>query len=106
MIGFGHDPAIAAEAGPVEAVPGSRQCQVYSTDHCVRTQEELRRVREFAERCPNQAEALIWLSCANGHEYPEEVCAGHTDPPGNQWCGYCAADGLSVFITLTVIGWI
>jgi hypothetical protein len=99
--------AIAVMTEEAEAAaPGSRQCQVHSTNHPLRTPEEMRRNREFTERCPNQAEAFIWISCPNGHEHPEEVCAGHLDAPGAQWCGHCAAEGLAVVVAITFAGWI
>jgi hypothetical protein len=98
-----HDTMAAPENG---AVPGSGQCQVFTTDREPQTQEEIRRWEDSTERCPNRAEALIWYSCPEGHEYPEEVCSGHVDPPGRQWCGLCASDGLFVIITVTLIGWI
>jgi hypothetical protein len=81
----------------------ARQCQVFSSCPPV-PREEFRRFQEFSERCPNQTEALIWFSCPNGCQYPEEVCAGHIDPPGDNICGYCAQEGLSSLVTVTVIG--
>ena len=86
-----------------ESTDGSRQCQAYVSVPDM-PWEELRRWQDFAERCPNQAETLIWYSCPNGHDYPEEVCAGHTYSPDPQWCGSCANSGRSVPITITVMG--
>lgn len=97
-----HDTAVAPESA---AAPGPGQCQVRTTSLKL-APTQIRQLLDFTERCPNQAEALIWYSCPNGHEYPEEVCSGHIDPPGFQWCGHCAADGLAVGITLSFIGWI
>lgn len=97
--------AVAVVAQEEAAAPGSRQCQVLMACEDI-PPGQLRRLRDFAERCPNQAEAMIWFSCPNGHEYPEEVCPGHLDPPGAQLCGYCAAVGLTVTVTVTFIGWI
>lgn len=97
--------AVAVVAQEEAAAPGSRQCQVLMACEDI-PPGQLRRLRDFAERCPNQAEALIWCSCPNGHQCPEEVCSGHLDPPGNQWRGPCASEGLLVPVTMTVIGWI
>ena len=95
-----HDTVTAQET---EAGAGSRQCQAFQAPQVV-PPEEFRRYQEFSERCPSQAEALVWCSCQNDCQYPEEVCAGHVDPPGENLCGYCAQEGLFSLVTVTVIG--
>lgn len=99
MSDVAYETAVEPEAGET---PGSGQCQVFTADDV----PESCRWQDFVKRCPNRAEALIWYSCPNGHQYPEEVCSGHVDPPGDQWCGLCASEGLAVSVTIALIGWI
>jgi hypothetical protein len=95
-----YETAVEPTAGKT---PGSGQCQSRQADQGVPL-EEFRRWKDFAERCPNPAEALVWLWCPNGHQWPEEVCSWHLDPPGPSCCGHCANEGLAVITTMTVIG--
>jgi hypothetical protein len=91
--------AARQETAELEAgAPGWRQCQVFTSDSIPPA--------DGLERCPNRAEALIWFSCPFRHEYTEEVCRGHVQAPGNQWCGACAKEGEQVFVAISFIGWI
>ena len=47
---------------------------------------------------------VIMVTYPSALPYPEEVCTGHIEQPGRQWCGDCANDGRSVPITITVMG--
>jgi hypothetical protein len=96
-------PAEAVAREESGAAPGSRRCQVFWNAQGF-PWEEFRRWQDFIERCPNQAEALIWYQCPNGCQYPEEVCRWHTEPPGKQWCGSCMARGVAAQVTITIIG--
>jgi hypothetical protein len=81
--------------------PDSRQCQVYTST----PGDPLLRL-EVAERCPNQAEALLWFTCQNGHESTEEVCRGHVRPFERQWCAACVKNGNQVPAVITFVGWL
>jgi hypothetical protein len=87
-----------------DAEHGSRRCEVRVSVQKLRTPEEFRRNRDFTERCPNRAEARVWISCPNGHTVPEEVCLWHLDPQGDQMCGFCAEKGLAVAVAIAFAG--
>lgn len=91
--------AARQETAELEAgAPGWRQCQVHTSEFIP--------PKGDVERCPNQAEALIWVACPSRHEYTEEVCRGHIRVDGNQWCGACAREGEQALVAIAFIGWI
>ena len=94
------------EQGEAGRRPGDGQCQTRVSGLALRTPEELRGYPEFADRCPNEAQALIWNYCENGHQCDEEVCAGHVSPAGVSICARCAADGLAVGNMVIFIRWL
>jgi hypothetical protein len=89
-----------------EAETEDHRCQVFTAPQMLEGPEQLRRSREFTERCPNQAQARVGGTCERGHQFTEDVCAGHISGKAPQWCAACTGDGLKADVTLVFLGWL